>query len=223
MSLPAKTALPRKRAPSQSVWQKLVAIVAIAASGGALVAWPTLSVGQELDAREAYDRRVLSMLLESCKTKDLMAPAREAGAGLRNGWVWRSGDEQAERGTWVVVDVTRNQARVYRWEALKPTASRIRMPLALPRDLSACSIVETGEGRQVLQVTDQSVLIRSDPRQLWNQARPWTREGAARCGQEFPALEIVQDGAAVKLPACTPQQRLWAQEAVRWISRAQLQ
>lgn len=181
-----------------------------------------LAQSREESPQDAYDRRVLSMLLASCKKSSVFAPLASPAAGLRRGWVWRSAPLAAPQGTWLAVNVASNQTTAYAWEDLAADASRVRMPLALPRDLGSCAIVPGPGGRQRLQVVSSSVLIRSEARELWNRATAPGFAASAECSFVFPDFTVVADGQARALPACTAAHVHWSREAVGWLNRSGL-
>lgn len=183
---------------------------------------PAIAQPRDESPQDAYDRRVLSMLLDSCKKSDIFTPLASAAAGLRRGWIWRSAKLAAPQGTWLAVNVASNQVTTYAWEDLAADATRVRMPLALPRDLGSCAIVTGPGGRQRLQVVSSSVLIRSEARELWNRATAASFAAGAECRFVYPDFTVVADGQARPLPACTATHAHWSREAVGWLNRSGL-
>lgn len=162
------------------------------------------------------------MLRNNCKSVSMFSELSKPGAGVKNGWAWRSGQLSDARGGAVVLDVLRNSARTYRWETLTAATTAVSLKLALPRDLAACAIVSLPKGAERLEVVTKSMLIRGDARELWNRAKGWHQEAAPRCNFSYPAFTVVRDGEAKALPACLSAQTAWVQDALSWINRSQL-
>lgn len=175
---------------------------------------PAHAVGS---AMGAYKRKELALLHDNCKSATLFEPMKADDFEMLDGWVWKPGKLTDPRGTWVRVDVRRNQATSYKWEVIDPAKPRVKMKLALPRDLSNCAVVTQSDGSERLEIVSSTVLIQQDARLLWRKASQ-----SPPCKFIYPDFKVTTEGESRHVPACSASDALWSREALNWMHRAQV-